>query len=43
MILAVAGDLGCFCQADPDFNGDGVPDQGDVADVILSVAGAPCP
>ena len=26
-----------------DFNRDGVPDQGDVADVILVVAGAPCP
>ncbi len=43
IILAVAGDLACFCQADPDFNHDGVPDQGDVADLILVVAGAACP
>jgi len=43
IVLAVAGDLSCFCQADADFNRDGSADQGDVATVIQVVAGAPCP
>jgi len=43
MILAVAGDISCFCQSDPDFNRDGSADQADVAAIIQTVAGAPCP
>jgi len=43
MILAIAGDLSCFCQSDPDFNQDGSADQGDVAAIIQVVAGQPCP
>jgi len=43
MILAIAGDVSCFCQGDPDFNQDGSADQGDVAAVIGVVAGQPCP
>lgn len=43
MILTIAGEASCFCQADPDFNQDGSADQGDIAAIIQVVAGQPCP
>jgi len=43
MILAVAGDLSCYCRPDTDFNQDGSADQGDVAAIIGVISGQPCP
>jgi len=43
MVLAVAGEMSCFCQGDADFNLDGSADQGDLAALIQVVAGMPCP